>query len=1064
MLVVGSLASLLLSRDAGAQVPDTFLDGMRWRLVGPFRGGWSTMATGVPDKPDTFYFTAAGGGVWKTSNAGRTWTPIFDDQPIASVGAIAIAHSNPQVIYVGTGQPEPRYDIAAGNGVYGSNDGGRTWQHLGLSETRHIGAIYVDPRDANVVLVAALGHIFGPNPERGVYRSADGGRTWTRTLFVDDLTGAVDLASDPTSPDLVLATTWQARNWPWLNYFTPVEGPGSGVFKSNDGGKTWVRLAGEGWPSGNLGRIGVAMAQLPGGTRIYASVASEKAGGLYRSDDGGAHWQKMGTGEGINDWYGTRLTLAPGNADTLYSVGRSISRSTDGGKTFTTVRGAPGGDDYHSLWINPQHPERMIAASDQGTIVSVDGGATWSSWFNQPTGQFYRLAADDRFPYWIYSGQQDSGTVAIASRSDYGAIGFRDWHPVGGDERDPQIPDPADPNLVYGTGLGGRVSRWDARTGEVQNVSPWPVNSYGKRPTDFLHRYTWIAPLAFERSRPPALYAASQVLFRSTDQGRHWDAISPDLSARKPEVQSCQGDLSLIQARDCGYGVIYSIGLSPRHRDEIWVGTDDGLIQLTRNAGKTWRNVTPPGVAPWSKVSTVDPSSRRDGVAFVAIDNHRQDDFQPHLWRTRDYGATWTEIDRGLPTDHFASVIREDPAQSGLLYLGTELGVFVSFDDGDHWQSLRHNLPPAWVRDLLVHGDDLIAATQGRGIWVLDNLAPIRQARSSHDGEAFRLIRPPSATRWRADQGHDTPFPPETPLGENPPGGAFIDYWLASDSKQPVVLEVKDASGSVVRRLTSADPPEQLTATRYFAEDWLRPQPSLSGTTGAHRFVWDLRYPRPKSIRYEYSIAATPLEGAHATPQGPLVLPGEYHLRMTVDGTAKEVSLIVKMDPRVEVPRVELAESLELSRTLGRLLERVWRDGGEIRLIRKQLETLRAQLTGHPEHQSLAAKVGALDAATERFANGEGEHTLNFEAISETLASIATDLEATDRGPTAAQMKVTATYRRQIDQASEEWTKVRGRDLPPLNEQLRSAGFPVITVPTPEQILSNPPTESKDLR
>ncbi|MFI4970067.1 MAG: WD40/YVTN/BNR-like repeat-containing protein, partial [Lysobacterales bacterium] len=657
-----TLALLAMTPPAHASaqaVPDAQLAGLEWRLLGPFRGGWGTMATGIPDQPDTFYFGAAGGGVWKTNDAGATWQSRSDGLDAAPIGAIAIAPSNPNVIYAGSGHPEPRYDIAAGDGLYKSTDGGAHWSHAGLAATRHIGAILVDAKNPDTVLVGALGHIFGPNPERGVFRSIDGGRSWTRTLFVDDSTGVVDLAADPAQPNLVFAAAWTARNWPWLSYFTPIVGAGSAIYKSADGGVTWQRLGGEGWPAGELGRIGLGVTHLGNGaTRIYASIDSADHGGLYRSDDGGGHWQRVNDAKAVSTWYESRLTVAPDDPDTLYTVGQSIHKSSDAGKTFTIIKGAPGGDDYHHLWINPKNPQRMITASDQGTVVSVDGGRHWSDWYNQPTGQFYHLAADNRFPYWIYSGQQDSGTVGIASRSDYGAISFRDWHPVGGDERDYDLPDPDDANIVYGSGLGGRISRWDSRTGEVQNVSPWPVSSYGARGTEVKYRYTWFTPIAFSAQAPYALYSGSQVLFRSLDKGRHWDVISPDLTGKRDDAQHCDGDVPVGHASVCGYGVIFSIAPSPHANDEIWIGTDNGRVQLTRDGGRSWNDVTPKSVSDWAKISSLDVSALDAGTAYAAVDNHRQDDFRPRILRTHDYGRTWSAITNGLPDGHFVSVVR----------------------------------------------------------------------------------------------------------------------------------------------------------------------------------------------------------------------------------------------------------------------------------------------------------------------------------------------------------------------------------------------------------------------
>ncbi|TLY60484.1 MAG: hypothetical protein E6K52_10280, partial [Gammaproteobacteria bacterium] len=869
---------------AQSMLPESSYAQLHWRLVGPFRGGWATMAAGVPGRPDTFYFGAAGGGVWKTVNAGRTWTSVGDELP-PSIGALAVARTDPDTIYVGTGQPEPRYDISSGRGVYKSTDGGKSWTAVGLEATRYIGAIWIDPRDANVVAVAALGHFFGPNPERGVYRSTDGGRTWTHALAIDDSTGVVDLAADPSNPNLLYAAAWQGRGWPWLSYFQPNVGPGSGIYKSTDGGASWTRLSGQGWPSGPLGRIGLAVAHTAQGMRVYATVDSKKEGGVWRSDDGGDRWTRVNERASVfGNSYFSRLTVDPRNADTVYATGQSIRRSTDAGKTWTEIKGAPGGDDYHYLWINSEHPERWITASDQGAVISVDDGHSWSEWYNQPTGQFYHLAADTRFPYWIYSGQQDSGTVGAASRSDYGSLTFRDWHPVGGAERDYMIPDPDDAHVVYGSGLGGPLSRWDERTGQVANVSPWPVSSYAKRPTELKYRYGWITPLVFTPTVPHALLFGAQVLFRSVDRGAHWQVISPDLTGKRSAATNCEESVAIAAATACGYGVIFSIAPSPRSAELIWVGTDNGLIQLTRDGGKHWSQVAPPTLVPWSKISSLDASALDPATAYVAVDNQRQDEFRPHVLRTRDFGVTWTEIDGGLPSGEFVSVVRSDPTRRGLLYAGTAEGVYVSLDDGEHWQSLRLNLPKAWVRDLLVHDNDLIAATQGRALWVLDDLTPLRQLAPSLLQESAHLFTPAAAWRVRPNNNRDTPLPRETAVGQNPPVGALIDYWLGSEAHGPVTLEIRDSAGALVRRFSSDDKPEALEAERYFEEAWLRPAPGVSATPGMHRFVWNLRYPRPRAIEFEYDIAAVFEEDTPLKVQGSFVLPGSYSVVLTAAG------------------------------------------------------------------------------------------------------------------------------------------------------------------------------------
>jgi len=1041
-LSVCSLAPAITAASASATPAPSALDAVGWRLVGPHRAGWGTAVAGIPDQPDTFYFGAAGGGVWKTLDAGRTWQPVFDDGP-ASVGAIAIAPSNPKILYVGTGQVTSRYDIAAGEGVFKSSDGGSSWQSVGLKDTKHIGSIWIDPRDPDHVLVGALGHVFGANAERGVFATHDGGRSWEKTLFVDADTGAVDVVADPQDPDLLFASTWQVRYRPWMSYFMPDYGPGSGVYTSSDGGAHWRRVSGNGWPTGDLGRIGLAATHRAQGTRVYAVVDAEKNGGLYRSDDAGVHWQRVNDdGELVNGYF-SRLTVMPNDPDTVYAMGRSIHRCDQGGARCTITKGSPGGDDYHDLWINPLHPQRMITGSDQGTVVSVDGGATWSSWYNQPTGQLYHLAADNRTPYWIYAGQQDNGTVAIASRTDYGAITSRDWHPVGGDERDYDIPDPRDPDIVYGSGLGGHLSRWKARNGEVQNISPWPVSTYGTRPTAAKYRYTWITPIAVSQVAPYPLYQGAQVLFRSLDQGATWSVISPDVAPRDAARKDCDAATAPAVARACGYGVIFSIGLSPRDNEHLWLGTDDGHVFATRDAGAHWNDVTPAGVPLYAKISTVDASALDADTAYIAVDNHRGDDFRPLAWRTHDGGKSWTSIAAGLPDGHFVGALRADTKKRGLLYAGTDRGVWVSFDDGDHWQSLQRNLPSAIVTDLLVHDDDLIVATQGRSIWVMDDLAPLRQLDATVLREPMHLFAPTPALRVRGNQNKDTPLPREEPTGRNPADGAHIDYWLARDAKGPVTIRILDGSGKALREFSSNDTPMKLPAERYFEERWLGTPPSLSTRAGAHRFTWDLRLPRPLADGYGYSIAAVDGDVDPLLPQGMLVGPGRYTVELRVDGRTQRAPLDVVADPRVPVEAAAVAQALAFSSQVADAMQREAVANGELQAVRKQLKAI------VPGDAALTSALEAFTGQLSPLAEGEGTLApLNLSTIGGELTALQSDLEGSDAAPTAPQRAVYADDAERLQRALQLWSQLKQQALPQLNVALKAAHKPAITIPS----------------
>ncbi|MFY9824013.1 MAG: hypothetical protein WAM82_21725 [Thermoanaerobaculia bacterium] len=1040
---------------ANAAVPPEAYSALRWRLAGPLRGGWATSAVGVPGKPDTFYIGTADGGVWTTADAGRTWSPLFDHEGAASVGALALAPSDREVLYVGTGQVSARWDITSGNGIYRTGDGGRTWEHRGLADSYHIGRLWIDPRNADVVLAAGQGHLFGPNAERGVFRTTDGGKSWSKVLFVDENAGAVDLSGDPAAPDVVFASTWQVRGHPWLSYFQPEVGPGSGIFKSTDGGRTWARLTGHGLPAGPLGRIGLAVAPGSRGQKVYATIdANGPESGIYRSDDGGGTWQRVNANGGFASAYFASLTIDPHDADTVYAMGQSIQRSTDGGKTFAFFRGAPGGDDYHFLWLNPDHPERMITASDQGAVVTVDGGASWSSWYNQPTGQFYHVATDDRFPYWIYSGQQDSGTVGVASRSDYGQLTFRDWHPVGGDERDYDIPFPGNPDVVYGSGLGGRLSRWDAKTGQVQNVAPWPVSSYGQRPTTVRYRTTWITPIAISLQPPHAIYQGAQVLFRSLDGGQSWETVSPDLTgaAPAPLPADCSGDVPVTRARTCGYSVISTIAPSPLEKDLVWVGTDAGIIQITRDGGKTWQDVSPPGLPDWSRVAQIDASASSPGTAYAAVDRHRMDDFHPYVFVTHDFGKTWRAAAAGLPAEDCVNVVRQDPVDPKLLFAGTRRGAFVSFDDGESWQPLQLNLPTSGVNDLTIHGNDLIAATEGRSLWVLDDVSPLR-----HLGEkplaAAMLFPPAAAWRLNNNQNRDTPLPLDEPRAFNPPEGIAVDYWLAKTPQGPVSLKIVDAAGNVVRRFSSDETPERPEARQYFVDAWLQPPAALPARAGHNRFYWDLRYLRPRSIEYEYSIAAVPGTDTHEVPQGMFVLPGRYEVRLSVDGHTASQSLDVALDPRVQASPADLAALRELYGKVSQVLEVATDSQEEIRTVTERLKKLDAELASRP-------KAGALRDASKRLADEiktfRGRRGDTLDAAAGVLNALAIDLESADRAPTEPQKEVLEVYRRRLEPALAKWRAMVTGAVHDLDARAVAAGLTSIA-----PVQSMAPTKEK---
>jgi photosystem II stability/assembly factor-like uncharacterized protein len=885
IVIIAVFGLSLSASNINAQQPDPSLySGLRWRMIGPFRAGRVNAVSGVAGQPDTFYFGSVGGGVWKSTNAGRTWTPIFDATNVASIGAIGVAPSDTNVIYAGTGEADMRDSIAYGNGVYKSTDAGKTWKHLGLENTKQIGRIIVDPKNPNTVFVAALGNVYAPNPDRGVYRSRDGGVTWQKVLFKNDEAGAIDLAFDPVDSKTVYATLWNVRRPPWFIY-APANGPGAGIFKSVDGGTTWNEIS-DGIPLEGRGHIGIAVAPT-NRNRLYA-VVDAKDGGVFTSNDAGATWTRLSNDKRLWDrgWYFEKVTVDPKNADIVYVMNTSIYRSTDAGKTWTPIKGAPGGDDYHQLWINPDDPKRMIVASDQGAIVTVDGAATWSSWYNQPTAQIYHVAADYRFPYWVTGAQQDSGAVGTPSRSIHSDISNRDWEGLcAGGEAGYTAPDPLHPEILF----GGTVSRCNVLTGESKNVSP----ERGATPGQY--RHAWTQPLVFSKADPHALYYANQFLYKTTNGGESWAQISPDLTREDPGVPSNLNEAAAADApADKRRGVIYTIAPSPLRAPTIWIGTDDGLIHLTKDDGKTWQNVTPPALTSWSKVVMIDASHFDVNEAYAAVERHQLADYEPHIYRTVDSGKTWTEITKGLPAGVYVQTVKEDPNRRGLLFTGTERNVFVSFNDGDQWQSLQLNLPPASMRDLAIQAEDLIVATHGRGFWVIDNITPLRQLSDEVAKTNAYLYQPADAYLLTPGNDNGTPMPRDEPIAENPPFGATIDYYLKSSVSGPVTIEIMDPAGDLVRRYSSEDKPAPVNLeTLNIPVYWVRTPESLSTAAGMHRWNWDLR-PTP--------LARPAGGGGGGLGRGsaPLVLPGRYTVKLSVGGKSFTQPLIVRADPRAK--------------------------------------------------------------------------------------------------------------------------------------------------------------------
>jgi len=979
---------------AAATVNPQLYSGLRWRLIGPFRGGRALAVTGVAGNPTLFYFGAVAGGVWKTNDAGRTWQPIFDGERIASIGAIAVAPSDPNVIYVGSGEADMRSDISYGNGVYKSTDAGKSWRHIGLDDTRQIGRIVVDPRDPNTVFVAALGHGYGPNAQRGVFRSRDGGQTWQQVLRRNDDTGATDVAIDPSNPNTLFAALWQTRRPPWEMY-PPSNGPGTGLYVTNDGGDTWQQIKGHGFPSAGVGRMGIAIARSDP-KRVYAIVDAAR-GGLYASSDGGRDWRLVNAEERLwqRGWYFCEVAVDPSNADVVYVSDTALYRSVDGGAHFVPLKGSPDGDDFHQLWLDPTDGRHMVLGSDQGASVSVNGGQTWSSWYNQPTAQFYHVTTDDRFPFWAYGSQQDSGAAANPSRSNYLGITFRDWRAVtvGGESGSIAV-DPLDPNILFGS--GGPIDRYDQITAQDHDITPWLAHPG-------YYRQTWTVPIVASRAGPSEVYFGSQVLFRTRDGGNVWDVISPDLTRPNPAVPATLDPPTVADENHIGprRGVIYAIAPSPLRGGEIWCGTDDGKIWLTLDDGARWRDVTPPSLSAWSKVGIIEASTFDAGTAYVAVDRHQLDDLRPYIYRTRDYGRSWKLVTSGIGVGRYVHVVREDPQRRGLLFAGTELGIYVSFDAGDSWQSLQANLPTTSVRDIAIRQDSLVIATHGRSLWILDDLAPLQQIGAVVERSRAWLYRPEVAYRVRPGDDQGERLPPEEPAGENRSSAAFIDYYLGAPAAGPMVLEILDAHGAIVRRYSSSDraTPIDLEKLEYPAY-WARVAPALDSTPGMHRFAWDFH--------------VAPLAGIH--DQGPLAPPGRYTLRMIASGRTYSQPLVLQADPRVHASTEDLLAQFALAQRVEALRAQVESAYNAATALARRLPTASTL------KKRIEALAGAPPESTPDNSIGYPETdvaTLHF--IAGALAALESAVESADVAPTRDDQTAFGQQKAALDAALARW-------------------------------------------
>jgi photosystem II stability/assembly factor-like uncharacterized protein len=992
--------AIILSTQCFSQIDASLYGMLKWRMVGPFRGGRTVAAAGVPGQPNVFYMGVNNGGVWKTNDYGRTWVPIFDNESSGSIGAIAVAPSDSNIIYVGSGEGLQRPDLSVGNGIYKSIDAGKTWIHLGLRDGQQIPKIAVDPKNPNRIFVAVLGHPYGPNEERGIYRSTDGGKSFEKVLYTNENVGGDDVDIDPSNPNIVYATMWEGRQGPWEN--GAWSGTHGGIYKSTDGGNTWKKIM-KGLPE-NLVQAHVAVAPSSPNTLyvVFSTTQPNAYGtgtgmGLYRSDDGGENWinssddgrpeAKIGGGDL------PEIAVGPQNAETIYSTSIVFWRSTNGGKTWTGIKGAPGGDDYQNVWINPLHPEILLVTSDQGAAVSVNGGQTYSSWYNQPTAQLYHVSADNAFPYNVYSGQQESGSVGIVSRGNDGGINFRDWHPVGAEEYGYVAPDPLDPNIIY----GGKISRYDKRTGQVQNITPEAVRSDK-------YRFVRTEPVVFSPIDPHSLFFAGNVLFKTRDGGNTWQVISPDLTRESWDVPLSVGIYSTPELKSMPRrGVIYTVAPSYKDINTIWCGTDDGLIQLTKDGGKLWKDVTPSTITSWNKISIIDAGHFDVNTAYAAVNKIRLDDMHPYIYKTHDGGKTWIKIVDGLPGDPI-NVVREDPKQKGLLFAGSERAVYVSFDDGEHWQPLRMNMPATSIRDLIVKDDDIIVATHGRGFWIMDAISSLRQI-ASQKNQGSVLFKPSTTYRVRWNLNTDTPLPPEEPAGENPPDGAVIDYYLASNVRE-VVLEIKDAKGNLIRRYSSND-------TLYKVPEvdiplyWIRPQKILSNQKGAHRLVWDLHY-QPLNIPASYPMTAV-FENTAPAYTSPWVMSGVYKISFIVDGQIRGTQdLLIKMDPRVKTSLKDLQLQHDLSL-------QAYNNRKQLMQIGNEIAVLKTKIKDQPVIDSL-----------NKFVNGMKESSgVNLNQMAGVFANLQNLLQGTDMRPTTQMINAMKEAQANFQKLLRKWNELK---------------------------------------
>lgn len=1041
-LVAGIKPAKVQAQTLNAEV---VIKGLKWRSIGPYRGGRVTAVTGVASQPMVYYFGATGGGVWKTTDGGVNWDPIADGKTATgSVGAIGVAESDPNVVYVGMGESPIRGNVSHGDGVYKTTDAGKTWKHSGLADTRQIGRVRVHPRNPNIAYVAALGHIFGPNEERGVFRTTDGGTNWKKVLFRSNKAGAIDLILDPTNPNVIYAGFWEVFRTP---YSLESGGPGSGVLKSTDGGDTWTDLSrNPGMPKGLIGKVGITVSPV-NPERLWAIVEAED-GGVFSSDNAGQTWSRVNEQRQLRQraWYYTRIYADPLSADTVYVLNTGFYKSNDGGRTYTTIS-VPHGDN-HDLWIAPNDSMRMINSNDGGANVSFNGGRTWTEQ-DQPTAQFYRVATDDDFPYNIYGAQQDNSTVRIPSRTVEGGIDRTHWYDVGGGESGWIAPYPKNTNIVYAGSYGGLITRYDHHTGQLRNVTAWPENPMGAGAEGLKHRFQWNFPLLFSPHDSGVLYAAGNVLFKSTNEGQSWQVISPDLTRNDKSKQgSSGGPITKDNTSVEYYCTIFTVIESPVQKGVIWAGSDDGLVHLTRDGGKNWEKVTPAGIPEWIQINSIDASPHDPGTAYVAATMYKSDDFRPYLYKTSDYGKTWKKITKGLPDGSFSRVIREDPNRRGLLYAGTETGIYVSFDDGENWQSLQLNLPAVPITDLAVNKreKDLIAATQGRSFWILDDLPVLHQITDVIARSDSHLFKPEDSYRMPGggfrSRGGGT-------LGENPPSGAVVYYYLKNKPAGEFSIELQDSSGKLIRRFSSR--PDAQARAEGGEEVFERGGPSSNrapAEAGLNRFIWDYRY--PDAIRFPGMILWA------GEMRGPRAVPGTYQVKVTVDGKSLSQTFEVKKDPRLPVSQADLQKQFELLIKIRDTLTETHEAIIRIRDVKKQAEDIAARVKDLPggatvagNARDLAAKLTAVEETLYQTKNRSNQDPLNYPIrLNNKLAALAGVVASADAAPTDQSFVVYDELAGKIDAELKKLEQLLRDDIAEFNKKVREASVPAVFVKT----------------